>query len=195
MADARQQAATVERDDSREARAATRSARDEGRIARSAAKEAREQVSPLKKLIYVIELGAIGAVVYALRKPVVTAVNWVENELKTLARDLDLAAQALELGFRAQVSAAYLEGPAGALLALRLGGGMAQNLSRGAWATIYTDPDAPPPAEMADQWVAGYGPGAVVVPSDVIHLSAYAMEVYIRWIIERSPLIPDDRAT
>jgi len=142
--------------------------------------------SPLKDIVDYAEIAGIVGLLWALRKPIVRATEWLENKISKHVEKAEAEWRTKEQAARQQVVKTYLMDP---IFARKIGGEMfTQLVVNGKWTEQYYRLTDPPPAAMAAQFVVGSGKGRVTVTGEIVHMFAEEAELLFRWLIERGTI-------
>lgn len=144
-----------------------------------------------KRLITLIELGAVGLLVYVLRKPlehfagrvaadIYKGLHVIKDGLKDGFTDVEKA----ETDIRAYVRDTWLRDP---ILMHKLGPGLYRELIlNAAWDTTIHSPDGSYPGRVADLFVAGTGRGAFQLRGSIVYGVSIQILALIQWFIGNS---------
>lgn len=144
-----------------------------------------------KRLLILLELGAIGGVIYLLRKPlekfalkaaalIYEAVPEVINDLKQIGDKIEDA----ELQLRRAMIARYLQDP---ILMHKIGPGLYTQLVNNAnWGTTIHYPDGEYPAAVPQLFLAGTGRGATQLRGSIVRGISIQMFALIKWFVGTS---------
>jgi hypothetical protein len=155
-----------------------------GAAARRAAR--RIGKSPLRDIVDYAEIAGIVALLWALRKPIVRATEWIEQKIRNHVEKAEAEWKAKEQVARQAVIDTYLKDP---VFARKIGGEMyTQLVVNGQWGDHYYRLTDPPPAAMAAQFSVGSGKGRVSVTAEIVHMFAEEAELFFRWLIERGTI-------